>query len=242
MAAAAIEASTDLDAQVARAKQKRPRTDPSALAAALKLAIQNGVFAPGQRLVEIDLMRRYVVSRACVRAALRAIEIERLVDIEKNRGAFVRRVTREEVIQTIDVLDELSVLTIRRVTTAIHDAAVRRTVEASRDAARRFQDTLDQAVPIARYVEETNKLWNSLTRCAGNVILEETHTRLQGLLHRIRLRGFVFRGREHRWVSYHVDMLTAMLNGDSREAVRLMRLAARDSKSAISGLPDEVFG
>jgi DNA-binding GntR family transcriptional regulator len=216
--------------------------DPAALTTALKLAIQNGALVPGQRLVEIDLMRRYEVSRACVRAALRSIETERLVEIVKNRGAIVRRVTREEVIQTIDVLDELSVLTIRRVTANIGDPFVRKTLEASRDAARRFQATLDESLPIARYVDETNRLWNSLTRCAGNRILEETHTRLQALLHRIRLRGLVFRGRENRWVAYHVDMLTAMLGGDSREAVRLMRLAARESKSAINGLPDEVFG
>ena len=106
--------------------------DPAALADALKLAIQNGTLVPGQRLVEIDLMHRYGVSRACVRAALRTIETERLVEIVKNRGAVVRRVTREEVIQTIDVLDELSVLTIRRVTANIHGARTRLTESASR--------------------------------------------------------------------------------------------------------------
>ena len=72
-----------MDAPVARTKQKRPRMDPAALADALKLAIQNGTLVPGQRLVEIDLMHRYGVSRACVRAALRTIEN---IETSSNRG------------------------------------------------------------------------------------------------------------------------------------------------------------
>src|SRR5262245_20325712 len=177
--------------------------NPAAVAAAVRTAIQHGALVAGQRLVEIDLMHRHGVSRACVRAALRSLEAERLVEIVKNRGAFVRRVTREETLQTLDVLDELSVATIRQVIASIDEDDVRSAVLSALEAAKRFQAKLDRELPVSSYVEETNRLWNTLTKCARNAILDETHARLQELLHRIRLTGLVFRGRENRWVVWH---------------------------------------
>lgn len=216
--------------------------NPAAVAAAVSTAIQHGRLVPGQRLVEIDLMRRYGVSRACIRAALRALEAERLVEIVKNRGAFVRRITRQETLHTLDVLDALSVLTIQQVTAKIDDESVKAAVISALNAAKRFQAKLDIALPISSYVEETNRLWNTLTKSVGNAILDETHARLQGLLHRIRLAGFVFRGRENRWVIWHFDMLEAMLEGNERRAIKLMKASAKESRSAIMSLPDEAFG
>lgn len=244
MISESAESTADRTARVreSRVKQRRPRMNPAAVAGTLRAAIQQGSFVPAQRLVEIDLMRRYAASRRCVRDALRQLEAERLVEIIKNHGAFVRRVTRDEVLQILDVLDELSVLTIRQVAAAIDNEDVRRCVAKALRDAQRFQAKLDGELPLTSYVEETNRLWNALTKSAGNVILDETHTRLQALLHRIRLTGFVFQGRENRWVSRHVDMLRAILAGNARDAVKLMRAAAKESRAAIMALPDRAFG
>ena len=57
--------------------------------------IREGRFAPGQRLIEVDLVKQFGVSQRQVREALRRLEAEGLVSIEKNRGASVRRVTRK---------------------------------------------------------------------------------------------------------------------------------------------------
>lgn len=225
-----------------RAKQRRPRLNPAAVATTLRQSIQGGGLVPGQRLVEIDLMRRLSVSRACARAALRDLESEGLVEIVKNQGAFVRRISRKEVLDILDVLDELSVLTIKRVIARLDDSEVHGVVESALAAARHFQSELVRQQPIARYVEETNKLWNMLTHGTGNPVLEETHARLQSLLHRIRLTGFVFKGKENRWVSWHVDMLAAMVAGNERLAVKMMWSAAKESRAAIMSLPDDAFG
>jgi DNA-binding GntR family transcriptional regulator len=226
----------------AKAKRRRPRLNPAAIATALRQSIQGGGLVPGQRLVEIDVMRRVAVSRACVRAALRELESEGLVDIVKNQGAFVRRTSRKEVLDILDVLDELSVLTIRRVVARLEVPAVHRIVESALVEARKFQAELARQQPIARYVEETNKLWNMLTHGTDNPTLEEAHARLQSLLHRIRLTGFVFKGKENRWVSWHVDMVAAIAAGNERLAIELMWSAARESRAAIMSLPDESFG
>ena len=52
--------------------------------------IRNGRFSPGQRLVEVDIIRQTGASRSKVREALQRLEGEGLVQIEEFRGASVK--------------------------------------------------------------------------------------------------------------------------------------------------------
>jgi DNA-binding GntR family transcriptional regulator len=65
------------------------RTTVDVLAAALRERILDGELTPGARLVEREIVDRYEVARATVRAALRALQTEGLVRIETHRGARV---------------------------------------------------------------------------------------------------------------------------------------------------------
>ena len=55
----------------------------------LRNAIIDGVFKPGERLVERVLCERLGVSRTVVRAALQQLAHDRLVELRRNRGAYV---------------------------------------------------------------------------------------------------------------------------------------------------------
>jgi DNA-binding GntR family transcriptional regulator len=70
-------------------------TTVDALADALRERIMGGELAPGQRLVERDLVERYDVSRGTVRAALQRLEYDGLVKVEIHRGAFVRQLDQQ---------------------------------------------------------------------------------------------------------------------------------------------------
>lgn len=65
----------------------------------LRSDILNGVFTPGERLIEIELSERYSVGRATIRSALLQLESEVLVDRKANRGAVVRRIPVSEAIE-----------------------------------------------------------------------------------------------------------------------------------------------
>ncbi|HXV31368.1 MAG TPA: GntR family transcriptional regulator [Sinorhizobium sp.] len=56
---------------------------------AIREAIVERRLAPGTKLSENDVGRLFNVSRTLVRAALQALSYEGLVNVEKNRGAFV---------------------------------------------------------------------------------------------------------------------------------------------------------
>jgi DNA-binding GntR family transcriptional regulator len=60
-----------------------------ALVLVLRERIVDGELAPGERLVERELVERYDVARHTLRAALRVLQAEGLVVIEPNRGARV---------------------------------------------------------------------------------------------------------------------------------------------------------
>lgn len=61
----------------------------------LRIAIMEGQFKPGQRLVEADLCQRTGVSRTSIREALRRLEAERLIHFEPNRGPSVATISWE---------------------------------------------------------------------------------------------------------------------------------------------------
>ncbi len=70
---------------------------------ALLQRILHGVYAPGERIVEIRIAQEFGVSQAPVREALRELEILRLIESEPFRGARVRAVRPEEIAEIYPV-------------------------------------------------------------------------------------------------------------------------------------------
>jgi DNA-binding GntR family transcriptional regulator len=70
-------------------------TTVDTLAAALRERIMAGALAPGERLIERDLVEAYEVGRGTVRAALQRLEHEGLVTVATHRGAFVRQLDKQ---------------------------------------------------------------------------------------------------------------------------------------------------
>jgi len=67
------------------------------IATRLRAAILNGQFGPGERLREELLAETMGVSRGPIREALSQLEHQGLVTLRRNRGAFVARLSREDV-------------------------------------------------------------------------------------------------------------------------------------------------
>jgi DNA-binding GntR family transcriptional regulator len=65
--------------------------------------ILEGEYAPGQRIVELQLANEFGVSQAPVREALRELEALRLIVSEPHRGARVREVTNRELAEVYPV-------------------------------------------------------------------------------------------------------------------------------------------
>lgn len=97
--------------------EKRALSDD--VASRLRGAILSGAFAPGERLREEALARALGVSRGPVREALAELERQGLVVINRNRGAVVAQLSRDD-------LEELYTLRL-----VIEELAIRRAAEFS---------------------------------------------------------------------------------------------------------------
>jgi DNA-binding GntR family transcriptional regulator len=65
--------------------------------------ILDGSYGPGERIVESQVATEFGTSQAPVREALRELEAMRFVETQPHRGARVRQVTTEELIQIYPV-------------------------------------------------------------------------------------------------------------------------------------------
>jgi DNA-binding GntR family transcriptional regulator len=74
-----------------------------AVTESLRAAILRGEYAPGQRLVEVDLCERFGTSRFILRSALQELAAQGLVEFQRNRGARVRDVSLDEAVEITEV-------------------------------------------------------------------------------------------------------------------------------------------
>lgn len=208
----------------------------------LRDRIHQGAFVPGQRLIEADLVTDLRSSRSKVREALRRLESEGLVQIDRNRGASVRRISRAEVANTFDVLRVVSMLMADRTIDRLDEPAVRKTLEDSLAQVTRFRGQLSDLVQSRQYMNENARFWEVFAKIAGNPVLVEVRMILEMKLFRLALEGAHVTAGKDKWVTLHEDILAAILRADRPKTQTLVNQSVVDVRDAILALPDNAFG
>jgi DNA-binding GntR family transcriptional regulator len=207
---------------------------------ALREAIVNGVFAPGERLPERELAKQFVTSQTPVREALRRLGQEGLVVTHAYRGTYVRQLSAGEVEEVFSLRAELEAWAVRRFIPLATEADVqelRGYVEAMREAM-----TSDNRVALAdadmkfhyKICEGSNStmllgLWGSLD---GQI--RSTITLLKRASHKVL--------RDH--VATHKPILDAIAARDVAAAETLVRhhpiVAPDEIKLQLDSIPGAV--
>jgi DNA-binding GntR family transcriptional regulator len=130
--------------------------------------ILGGEYRPGERLVETRIAQELGTSQAPVREALRDLELLRFVESEPFRGARVREVSEEELIEIYPVRAAIEEV-------AAREAAVRldgdvSALEAELDAMREAAEKGD----LHEQVEHDVAFHRLIVEASGNGILLET--------------------------------------------------------------------
>jgi DNA-binding GntR family transcriptional regulator len=101
--------------KVAAATKQRPLQNPRGSSDTVDTVIDHimaglrqGRLVPGQRLFEATISEELVVGRGPVREALRILAGRDVIDLVPNRGAWVKRLNRDELRDMIDVLVTVS--------------------------------------------------------------------------------------------------------------------------------------
>jgi DNA-binding GntR family transcriptional regulator len=154
-----------------------PKSVQQQIVEKLREAIIEGMFKPGDRLIEANLCEMLGVSRPSIREALRSLEAERLISIIPNRGPQIPVLSRDHAADIYKVRalleGEAAFIAARRATP--DDLKLMRAALAAFGKAVRANDMQTE-------VSATSVFYSHILRICGNPIIEET---LNGLLARI---------------------------------------------------------
>ena len=185
----------------------------------LRRDILAGTFAPGERLVELQLTKRYGVGRAAVRSALIELAAEGLVDREANRGAVVRRMSLREVIQITEARSALESL--------LASHAAREADDHERAELLEIERRMRRAVSGGEHVEysELNALLHRRIReVSRHTVASDLVANLKNRAARHQYRLALLPGRPDASLVQHADIVTAIVAGDQVGAGDAMRV------------------
>jgi DNA-binding GntR family transcriptional regulator len=200
---------------------------------ALRRAIVEREFDPGEPLTEQDLSKRFGTSRTPVREALAKLERDRLVRVVPKKGAFVRTISHDEIRELYQVREALEALAVRL-------AASRLDREELAGFETRFRE-LKAMGPKAAYTEVRalgEEFHSHLIKHAGNAKLTEVLEHIREQIRAVWTMSILAPRRVQGLVREHLAIIDALKRGDGRRAERLMVEHVRRVRETIFRLLD----
>jgi DNA-binding GntR family transcriptional regulator len=195
-----------------------PQDGKPAVAQALRAAILAGEYAPGQRLVEVDLCERFATSRFILRAAMQELAAQGLVEFQRNRGARVRDVSVAEAIEITEVRIRLEGLVAARAAeriSASDTATLRQLVKDMRGAVKNSE--------LLAYSELNARLHGAIRDAAGHETASRLLSQLRDQTARYQFSLALVPGRPAVSLPQHEAIVAAITARDAEGAEAAMR-------------------
>jgi DNA-binding GntR family transcriptional regulator len=208
----------------------RPGNSSESLLDKLKEAIKRGAYAPGQRLIEADLMVDLGAGRGPVREALRRLSTLGIIELVPNRGAFVTRFSDKDLFDLFRVREGLEGWAARLSTERVRsDPGVRARFEAAVAGFER-PELEDRAL---RFSEENRLLHQLIIETADNAFLVAAIDRLQIPASRLQIRAAISGSYREESNQEHQAVVGAILQGDPERAETAMRNHLANARDRI---------
>jgi DNA-binding GntR family transcriptional regulator len=192
--------------------------DPVSASAALRAAILNGEYSPGERLVEASLCERFGLSRFVVRTALQDLVAEGLVEIQRNKGAHVRKVSLDEAVEITQVRMVLEGLVAAQAATRVTDEQA---IEL--DEIGLLMRRAVAAGEFRRYSDLNRRLHELVRTIGGHRTAEGIIATLRGQLVRHQFAVSLLPGRPAVSLPQHERVIEAIRARDPEAAEAAMR-------------------
>jgi DNA-binding GntR family transcriptional regulator len=218
-------------------------SSPDLVVSAIERGILLGRFVPGQRLIEADLTRDLKVSRGPVREALKRLAAEGVVELTPRRSAYIRALSRREVLELLQVLRAVMGLSVRLAAARIRlDRGRRRQGYADRlqRAYERLEMQGAHGDRVLQSIERT-RFYDAIFEIAGNRELVRINPVVPTQILRMQVHSFIpVEAHRHQFADYAL-LYDALMRGDPRQAKRIVELHIRHSRRQMLRLPDEAF-
>lgn len=216
--------------QAHRAPPLLPRTLAGRLRMQLSDEIVRGELAPGVVLDEMELARRFQVSRTPVREAIRLLGASGLVNARPHRSAVVARPDKEQLLAMFETLRELESL--------CAGFAAERMLPDEHAALRRTQDELSEIVQSGdpqRYHEINEEFHRQIYVGSHNSYLSDLTFATRVRIAPFSRAQFRNMGRLAKSYEEHARIIAAILARDAKTASRVMRAHIGSVYDAYTG-------
>lgn len=204
----------------------------------IRRLIADGLVAPGQRLIEAELVDRIGVSRSTLREAFLKLAIDGLVELQHQRGACVRRMTRTAMQEMFELRECLEGYAAGLAATRVRGDSERSSHRAWLEEARAIW--AGETVPgdALAHMENNVPLHDGIVAMAGNARLKGTLAQFDMPAYRLRFMRLIDNAELARSAHDHVTIIDAILDGSAARAERAMRAHVRRSGRLALRIPD----
>ncbi|MDB5452894.1 MAG: hypothetical protein JWO33_1472 [Caulobacteraceae bacterium] len=204
---------------------------------AVVYGIRAGQFAPGQHLVEVDLTRRFQISRGSLREAMKHLAADGIVTLNRYRGAYIAALDRKGVSDLLDTLEPLCRLTARLA--AEHCESVDDKVRLKRIATA-LADFADGG-ERASYLEYRRHFYDTLVEIGGNAELGRVIPLARTDLFRAQFESVQTSRQRTRHANGYGAIADTVIARDPKGADLAVKRHFNGTRKTLEELPDQVF-
>jgi len=202
--------------------------------ASLREAILQGYFEPGEKLDQDRIAEELEVSRTPVREAMRRLESEGFVEVRPHYGAFMAKISPQDIREVYEIRSLLETEAVRQVTPLMTESVLDELDRLLAETEAQFD-----AGDSAKHLESDVHFHETLVDFVENRLLKEV---LDGLTNRISvIRRFAqLQPGYHMIESFkeHRVILEAIRQRDPEQAAELMRVHLERSALRIQELAE----
>ncbi|MCQ6268384.1 GntR family transcriptional regulator [Fictibacillus sp. WQ 8-8] len=189
----------------------------------LRKAILQGEFKPGERLKQSDLADSIGVSRMPVREALRKLESEGLVVLEPHKGAIVKSIQVEDILEIYELRSQLEKMAVELSVEKLKDEDVEQLknlvvkMESTNEVDEfvytniEFHQLLIKYCPWKRLLKFIETLWNGFPQDTPQILtgqIDKSNQEHRAILEAVLIKDNV---KASKLVSNHIKRTGTML-------------------------------
>jgi DNA-binding GntR family transcriptional regulator len=195
-----------------------PAVQSTRIVQEMEAAILSGAFKPRERLVEMDLISRFKVSRTVIREALKRLETRGLIRMTPYRGAMVADLSAEEIEELYYARMEIERIAARLILENIRPGEI----QGLKALLRELEGHLRRKTP--QMIEKDLEFHRAVYRTCRNRYLCELIDLLRTKAHIVGYNAWSFPQRIEQSIREHREILRAV---EERNRVRLEKLVVK---------------
>lgn len=197
----------------------------------LRTLLVEGVIPPGSKLNERELAQSLQVSRTPIREAIKHLAADGLVELIANRGAIAIQLSKEDVVNTFDVIAQLEgysgELAAQHISTSALSELEALQYEMMASYARR---------DLSSYYKLNLRIHQLINHAANNFVLSQLFTQVNARIEALRFRSNQDGVKWEKAVEEHQEMLKALKVHDSERMRKIMIQHVMNKRDVVIAL------